>query len=70
MLSYYNKIELQNNCILSCDMLRLSFRFSEEDSKKFNKFINQTTLLDNSVDVKIFSNLQLFKFRNLITIIQ
>lgn len=68
MLSYYNKIDLQNNCILSCDMLRLSFRLSDEDAKKFNKYINQTTLMDFSVDVKIFSNLQLYKFRNLITI--
>ena len=68
MLEYYNKIDLQNNCILSCDMLRLSFYFTEENANKFNKFINIMSLKDFTIDVKIFKNLQLYKFRNLITI--
>jgi len=68
MLEYYNKIDLENNCILSCDMLRLSFKMNEEKALKFNKFILSKTTFDNSLDMKNFFNLQQYKYRNLITI--
>lgn len=68
MLEYYNKIELKNNCILSCDMLRLSFELSEEKQKEFNRFINSHNFMDMGLNIKYYTNLQTFKYRNLITI--
>ena len=68
MLKYYNKIDLQNNCILSCDMLRLSFKLNQEKMKEFMNYINSSTLKDFSIDVKYFHNLQQYKFRNLVSI--
>lgn len=68
MLEYYNKIELQNNCILSCDMLRLSFEMSEDKQKQFNRFINSHNFMDMGLNIKFYTNLQTFKYRNLITI--
>ena len=68
MLEYYNKIDLQNNCILSCDMLRLSFEMNEDNQKKFNRFINSHNFMDMGLNIKFYTNLQTFKFRNLITI--
>lgn len=68
MLEYYNKIELKNNCILSCDMLRLSFELSEDKQKQFNRFLNSYNFMDMGLNIKYYTNLQSFKYRNLITI--
>lgn len=68
MLKYYNQIILDNNVIMSCDMLRLSFSMTESILAKFNQYINSLVLKHSNINIKYRTSLQLFHFRNLLQI--
>ena len=68
MLKYYNQIVLDNNIIMSCDMLRLSFSMTESTLTKFNQYINSLVLKHININIKYHTSLQLFQFRNLLQI--
>lgn len=68
MLKYYNQIVLDNNIIMSCDMLRLSFSMTESILAKFNQYINTLVLKHSNINIKYHTSLQLFQFRNLLQI--
>ena len=68
MLKYYNEIILNNNVIMSCDMLRLSFSMTETILTKFNQYINSLILKHSNINIKYHTSLQLFQFRNLLQI--
>lgn len=68
MLKYYDKILLDNDIVMSCDMLRLSFSMIESIQSKFNQYINMYEMKHSNIKVKYYNSLQLFQFRNIVQI--
>lgn len=67
-LKYYNSITLNNEIIMSCDMLRLSFSMSNEKLSNFNKFIINYEFKHSNIKIKLFHSSTLFQFANLIQV--
>lgn len=64
-LKYYKSITLNDNIIMSCDMLRLSFSLSIDKINNFNKFIMLYDLRHTNIDINCYRSNTLFNFTNL-----
>lgn len=60
---YYNSIETNKNFILSCDMIRLTFVFSEFVLKDFNKYINNLGVQDSRYIYTMYTSTSSFSYK-------
>ena len=67
-LKYYNSITLNDDIIMSCDMLRLSFSLSNDKLSDFNRYIINYEFKHSNIKVKLFRSHTLFQFANLLQI--
>ncbi len=68
MLTYYNSITLDNNIIMSCDMLRLSFKMYNDKREKLVRFIYSYDIPNTNYLVREFRSFDDFKFSSLFSI--
>ena len=68
-LKYYNSITLNDDIIMSCDMLRLSFSLSNDKLTELNRYIINYEFKHSNIKVKLFRSHTLFQFANLLQII-
>lgn len=62
-MNYYNPVITCDNLILSCDMVRIVFRFDNYVCKQFNDYINDLSLKDKKYDFKMYQSYALFSYR-------
>lgn len=67
-MDYFIKINTLDNIILSCDMLRLKFKFNEYSSKEFFSYIKELEYY-NHINLEYHESRGLFKYRNLFNIV-
>lgn len=65
-MEYFKSVTTKENLTLSCDMLRISFRFDNFQLTKFNNFINDLSVKNNMYDFKIFQSLSYYNYRYMI----
>lgn len=62
---YYREIKLKNGFILSCDMLRITFKLTPDSINDMFAYFNNLNLIDSKYEFKHFYNISPFKYRNL-----
>lgn len=64
---YYKSLKINDNLIISCDMIRLSFNLNNNTLVLFNKFINSLSLKNSIYEFHSYTSLKMFSYRTLIT---
>ncbi len=62
-MEYYNPIYTDSGLTLSCDMIRISFRFDEYVLKEFNKFTFDLSLKKSIYNYRMFKSFTSFQYR-------
>lgn len=62
-MDYYCPIYTDSGLALSCDMIRISFRFDEYILKEFNKFTFDLSLKSSIYNYRMFTNYCSFQYR-------
>ena len=62
-MKYYNSVITRDNLILSCDMVRIVFRFDDYTIKKFNDYVFNLSLKDSKYDYRVYQSLASFSYR-------
>lgn len=66
-MKYYCPVKLQDNNIMSCDMVRLVFSMSNDNLVLFNKFINNKCIEKEYYNYQHYTSRSYFQYRELIS---
>lgn len=62
-VEYYNSIITCDGLILSCDMVRIVFRFDDYTIKKFNDYVFNLSLKNTKYDYRVYHSFASFSYR-------
>lgn len=65
-MEYYNLTKINNNMVLSCDKLRLTFKVNQSIFNQFNRFIEQLSFNNMKYTYQLYTSTNIFSYRTML----